>query len=435
MSQQDQLTAFGARIRERRDAILTDWRARVAADPALLTGNALPLAQLHDHLTAVLENFEHRLCATGDAACASSEEDQKGDAAAHGLHRWQQGFDLAELIRELGRLNESVVMEINRCATERGLATSGLAATVHSIWAALYSITTSSSADQFFRLQQIEAAGHVEDLEQALESVRIMESQRGRLWEQVAHDLRGNVSVVALAASGLAASNAAPASRERLFGSLGRNLRGLRDLLHDVTGLARLQGGQEVRLIAAMDVGELLRDIVAGAGELAIERRLSIEATGPDRFVIDGDAVKTRRIVQNLVHNALRYTETGGVVVSWGRDPQRETDRWFVQVEDTGPGIRPGPGSPLAAALTVASEQAEELQRADDDGEVAHVSVEATDRAIDAPDERVVQVHGEGIGLSIVKRLCTLLDATLQVDSRTGRGTRFTILLPVRYEA
>ena len=41
---------------------------------------------------------------------------------------------------------------------------------------------------------------------------------------------------------------------------------------------------------------------------------------------------------------------------------------------------------------------------------------------------------GEGIGLSIVKRLCTLLDATIEVDSKPQRGTRFTILLPLRYE-
>ena len=40
---------------------------------------------------------------------------------------------------------------------------------------------------------------------------------------------------------------------------------------------------------------------------------------------------------------------------------------------------------------------------------------------------------GEGIGLSIVKRLCTLLDATIAIDSQPQRGTRFTILLPLRY--
>ena len=105
----DQLAALAARLAQRRDAIMEAWRSKMSADPKLTTGTALPRAQLHDHLPALLQDFERRLLAGDLQTRAAAVAEQKGDAAAHGLHRWQQGFDLSEVSRELGRLNECVV--------------------------------------------------------------------------------------------------------------------------------------------------------------------------------------------------------------------------------------------------------------------------------------------------------------------------------------
>jgi len=102
--------ALSAYLKRRRGVILQAWRTAVTSDPTLTSGAALPRAQLHDHIPALLVDFERAL-AGGDMAgsdLAESTNDQEphqGDAAAHGLHRWQQGFDLAEVTRELGRLN------------------------------------------------------------------------------------------------------------------------------------------------------------------------------------------------------------------------------------------------------------------------------------------------------------------------------------------
>ena len=216
----DRLSAFGKRLAERRSDILANWVAKVDADPKLLTGASLPLAQLHDHLTALLEDFESRLGLVGKTARRAAEEVQTGDAAAHGLHRWQQGFDLAEVVRELGRLNETVVAEIDRCASEPAHEGHELSREVHRIWAGIYSVATTSSVEQFFKLQQIEAAGHVQELEHALESLQTLETQRAALWQQAAHDLRGNLSVVSLVAAGLATPVGMADKRERFLASL-----------------------------------------------------------------------------------------------------------------------------------------------------------------------------------------------------------------------
>ena len=114
----EELGDLASHIARRRDDILSAWREAVLLDPKLTTGSSLPRAQLHDHLPALLEDFERKLAADRPKEHAQAEREQKGDAAAHGLHRWQQGFDLAEVTRELGRLNECVVVELEAYALE-----------------------------------------------------------------------------------------------------------------------------------------------------------------------------------------------------------------------------------------------------------------------------------------------------------------------------
>ena len=431
----DGLAMFGARLAHRRSNILEDWKRRVAADPRLLTGNTLPAAQLHDHLTALLEDFERRLHRPDAADRALSEDAQSGDAAAHGLHRWQQGFDLAELVRELGRLNESVIAEIHRCGTEPGLLAPALLAEVEQIWAALFSVAISSSAEQYFKLQQLEAAGHVGDLEHALDDLRSLEAQRATLWQEAAHDLRGNLSVVSLVSSGLNSGAIEPAKTARFLVALARNVSGLQTTLQDVTSLARLQGGKEVRSLEEIDIAKLLRDLVDATLGLAQDRHLYLHVEGPDAFMVQGDVAKIRRIVQNLALNAIRYTERGGVTIHWDRDPAQPDRRWFIAVADTGPGIHAGPGSPLADAINVASEQARQVVKAEGSGEVLHVTSEESVPESKEGSPQRPQKSGEGLGLSIVKRLCTLLDATIEVESRPDVGTTFRILFPLQYEA
>jgi signal transduction histidine kinase len=213
---------------------------------------------------------------------------------------------------------------------------------------------------------------------------------------------------------------------------LDRNVGALRHLLNDVTGLARLQGGQEHRSVERMDAAAVLRDVCEGLQVYAQERNLYLRFEGPALWV-ESDPVKTRRITQNLVINAIKYTRQGGVTVSWGARNGGDAERWFLQVEDTGPGFHAGPGSQLAGALKEATAQARQIATDATLGEVTH----ADGALADAPqrDDRhaVRQTAGEGLGLSIVKRLCELLDATVELESKIDVGTTFRILLPRQY--
>ena len=187
--------------------------------------------------------------------------------------------------------------------------------TARRAWAELCSEGVSESTAQYFDLQQIEALGHVRDLEQALEQVRELERQRAELWREAAHDLRGNLGVVANATAGLSLQGVPDPLRDNFLRMLKKNVSSLHTLLDDVMNLARLQAGHERRVVRPFDAGVLL--------------------AAP---------------------------------------------------------------APLA------------------DGRAVH------------------QAPGEGIGRSIVERLCELLDAAVEMESDPGKGTTLRIVFPRRYD-
>jgi len=423
-----ELAALARWLGQRRDRILHAWRSAVRSDPQLTTGDSLPRAQLYDHIPALLHAFEHKLrrSPAGDDAAALEEEQES--ASAHGLHRWQQGYDLREVTRELGLLNECVVDELEEYARQRPQLEHEVMASARRIWAELCSIGIAESTAQYFRLQQIEARGHMLDLEQALEKLREFEQTRADLWQQAAHDLRGNLGVVANATAGLVQHHTAAAARERLLRLLERNVVSLRHLLDDVTGLARLQAGQEQRRLATLDVAQLAHELNEDLQSFAEQQGLALRCTGPAPFIVEGDAIKIRRIAQNLVINAIKYTRHGGVELAWGDSADNDARRWVLRVEDSGPGFHAGPGAPMAGAMEEATGVAQESEQ------TSGTSAQASDAGPAPVDARPVsQEQGEGIGLSIVKRLCELLDASVEMESVASQGTRFRILLPRHY--
>jgi signal transduction histidine kinase len=425
---QHSLADLAAHLRARRAETLKSWREAVMADRVLTTAHSLPRNQLDDHVPGLLQAYELRLN-PGATAAETAVAEQGQQAVAHGLHRWQQGYDLQEVSRELGHLNAAVVVQLEKYARERPELESEVMATARWIWAEMSGTESSKSIAEYFRLRQVEAAGHVKDLEQALEKIRELEQERANLWQQAAHDLRGNLVVVMTATAGLNRAGAAQPAQERFLRVLDRNVASLHHLLNDVMDLARLHAGRETRRVAEFDVAASLTELVDGLLGFAEQRNLFLRRDGPAPFVVEGDAVKVRRLVQNLVINAIKYTKQGGVIVSWGNSASDDAKRWMVSIQDTGPGFAAGPGTPLVGALEQATEAAE--QATGEEGGTRPPSGSQAAPALAGPGF-VNQEHGEGIGLSIVKRLAELLDATVEVQS-DSTGTTFRVLLPLRY--
>lgn len=422
------LLALADHLKSRRDAILLAWRNAIKRDPSLTSSDALPYVDLYDHIPALLSTFERQLRSSTTATAERHGEAGHAHAAAHGLQRWQQGYDLREVTRELGKLNEIVVAELQSYRLNVDAKREATR-----LWAALCSAGIEESVAQFFQLQQQEAAGHVEDLETALENIQQLEKQRADLWRQAAHDLRGNLGVVANATVGLSQGDLREPVRDTFVRILMRNVTSLHHLLNDVTELARLQAGSESRRVEIVDVSVLLQQLCEGVRSLAQERHLFLRCDGPEGFAIEGDEVKIRRIAQNLILNAVKFTRNGGITVAWGDSDGNDPKRWELRISDTGPGLHSGSDEPLTQALQKAQQQAADAKHADA-GEKAATSSAAVARGdASSPIPAARGATGEGLGLSIVKRLCDLLDATIEVTSATGVGTTFRILLPRHY--
>lgn len=421
------LAGLAVHLSERREAILHTWRRAVRKDPDLTTADSLPRLQLTDHVPGLLKSFERRLHPASDLSMKLDAGPHEA-ATAHGLHRWQQGYDLQELSQELGRLNQTVVIELEEYDRQHPQLGPDVMSTARWMWAEQSSNQLSESIAEYHRLQQIEAEGHMNDLERALEDLRELEHQRGALWHQAAHDLRGNLGIVITATAGLNKTVTSDGLAANFLQILDRNVASLHLLLDDITALARFQAGREIRHVAEMDAARVIEEICGGLRVVAEQRGLFLRSAGPSPFVVSGDAVKLRRLVQNLVINATKYTKRGGVTVGWGESHGEDSKRWLLRVEDTGPGFDSGPGSPMVDALGEATDLAHE---SDTDAASGKALPSIAQVATVVPNFHS-QAPGEGIGLSIVKRLADLLQASIEVESSSA-GTVFRVYLPRRY--
>ena len=177
---------------------------------------------------------------------------------------------------------------------------------------------------------------------------------------------------------------------------LGRCLDNLRGLLNRLLDLSKLDVGAITPSRRAVGTESLLDRLTTEMGPLATDSGLELRAAGP-HLRVDTDPQLLERILKNLLANAIRYTDQGGVLLA----VRRRQGRVAIQVWDTGVGI---PIESLDAVF-------EEFHQI---GSSAHVSSDSF-----------------GLGLAIVRRLADLLGHDVKVRSELGRGSMFEIILPM----
>jgi signal transduction histidine kinase len=178
------------------------------------------------------------------------------------------------------------------------------------------------------------------DLENALDQLQSLERQRAETWREAAHDLCGTVHVISGASTLLVKEAAADPNRTTASLMLERSVASLRVLLTDLMDLARLEAGQERRHVARFDAAEVLREFGETFRPLATQHNLFLKTEGPQSLPVEGDSVKILRIARNLVLNALKVTERGGVRLLWEERTVSGVQQWLLSVQDTGPGFQ-----------------------------------------------------------------------------------------------
>ena len=218
---------------------------------------------------------------------------------------------------------------------------------------------------------------------------------KSRFVAAASHDLLQPLNAARLFASTLGERSDDPAVIE-IAERIDSSMRAAEEVLDDMLDIARLESGTMRTDIADFPIAETFEHLERQFAPLAARRGLRLRFTRP-RCGVQSDRVLLRRILQNLVSNALRYTQRGGVLVSCRRRGRFAE----IQVWDTGPGIP------------------QQHQRAIFD----------EFRRLDRPSPW--GEHGLGLGLSICHRIALLLGHELGVRSQVGRGSVFSVSVPI----
>ncbi len=175
-----------------------------------------------------------------------------------------------------------------------------------------------------------------------------------------------------------------------------QSARHLSDLIDDVLDLSRIEAGRMPLTKEAADLGEIAREAAEMVRGLAEARGLSLELDVPDRLPrLPIDRTRIRQVLLNLLTNATRFTDQGGIRVRI-RLEEREA---IVTVADSGRGISP---EKIAKAFEAFSQLEDDQVR-----------------------------EGSGLGLAVSKRFVELHGGRMWVESRMGQGTTITFTIPI----
>ena len=416
------MVPLAAYLFSRREAILNNWRTICENDSRLNSASTLSREEFNDLVPVLLNILDQRLLGQPE------EADPITTARAHGLHRWHEARSLYQVLQELTHLSKVLVNELQGFRQLYPQSEPDEYIEAFGQVAQLMSEIIDGSVAKYDELQRLEATSRANALQYSLNQINELGRQRGDLLRTSSHDLRSGFGIINSAAYLLKTEGLSEQDRDMYVDMLGRNLNNVQDMLESLMNLARLEAGQESSSLEMVDVGELIAELVAGAQPLAAERGLKLLADGPRPLRVETDKVKLYRIAQNLLRNALQYSTSGAVSVSWSHETSY---RWTLSIQDSGPGLSAGLVSMLANQLRPIVEPTAIMGKE----QAKPNAVVPDDKPIELPEEStpsVEVIHGEGVGLHIVKRLCELLNANLDIETQPGRGTLFRIRFPTR---
>ena len=184
------------------------------------------------------------------------------------------------------------------------------------------------------------------------------------------------------------------------FTRLKESTRSLRGRISDLVDFAKMSSGRLETRIRGFQLDKLIDTALRDVEEALAQRNLDVHwEAGPELSQrIYSDPARLRQVIDNLLTNAIKYTERGGISINAGL--RRDQGLLRVEISDTGVGIDPDEMSRLF----------EPFYRSPQTAGMA---------------------EGSGLGLAVVRSLVDLMGGTIRVDSRVGQGTSVTVEVPI----
>ncbi|BAY76863.1 histidine kinase [Nostoc linckia NIES-25] len=393
---------FSQFLAEKTGTILDKWVKAVRKDRRIESADDLSYTAIKNHIPNVLK-------AMVTVLSKSEENDIQSIIVAsfeHGAIRAEQGFDATEIAREY-HLLRTVIFDTIQADLLQGTP----AEIIRSM--RLIDTIVDEAIARCFKSYLEERLRELRQLQTSLtlhnqELTRLISANQEYI-SQLAHELKHPLTSI-IGYSDLFLRQQRKKSKikdnytnlehiERVL----RNGRQLLHLINDVLELSRYDAGQIKLQLAPTNVPELINNVYEMLEPLAADKKLQIVVDcerAPQELITD--SFQLQQILTNLLSNAIRYTESGTIIVMC---QVLEKDRWAIAVSDTGIGIAP-----------------------EDQGQIfePYFRVSAGDRPY-LPDST-------GLGLAIVWRLVKLLQGEINLVSEVGVGSTFTVILPLELE-
>ncbi len=262
----------------------------------------------------------------------------------------------------------------------------------------------SSESDNFFtRLvwHEEESKRLVTVYKQANEDAARALNEKNLFLATASHDLRQPVHAMSMLVEAIGLRNHDTAIKP-LLGDLKSSMNAMNQMFNSLLDLSKLEAGLLPLHADTLSLHAYLREVVELFREQAACNGLELRLRLPKHHAfVFADPTLLRQTLVNLTHNALRYTQSGGVLIGL----RKRGNAWLVEVWDTGIGIATQDEAQVFSAY-YRSELAWRLDSA-----------------------------GHGLGLAVVARCAKLMDAAYGVSSRMGQGSRFWLQLPAALHA
>ncbi|XXX74968.1 HAMP domain-containing sensor histidine kinase [Sorangium sp. So ce134] len=231
-----------------------------------------------------------------------------------------------------------------------------------------------------------------------LQQASAMDRERSAFLAGLSHELRTPLNAILGFAHVLESEVDGPLSQDarEALSVIRQSGEHLRTLIDDILDLSALETGKLQLSRRAVNLRALVDQVMREASAAARDKPIQLRVTGDHGLLAHADPRRVRQILTNLVSNAVKFTARGSVTVHIAARGRYAT----IAVQDTGPGIPP---------------------------EETSAVFEEYRQTGDVRSRRA----GTGLGLSIARRLVMMHGGTIQLESELGRGSTFTITLPL----
>ena len=218
-----------------------------------------------------------------------------------------------------------------------------------------------------------------------------------RFSADASHELRTPLTILQLELEGIVNNHALSPSIEDQIGSALEETHRMSRIVESLLTISRLDAGEAKLERLRLDLGDLATVTADEMKILAQEKSISLRVSVEDGVCVVGDRTRLQQVVVNLIDNAVKYTQEGGIV----EVKVRQEGNAILEVSDNGAGIP------------------------------AHAISHVFERFYRVDKARARASGGAGLGLPIVKAICAAHGGAISVSSEDGRGSCFRVELPL----